>query len=47
MKKLSVLVLLIAILASFSVARGAEIPYLTGRVNDNAQILSEYAMREP
>ena len=43
MKKLSVLVLLIAMLATLSVARCAEIPYLTGRVNDNAQILSENA----
>jgi len=41
MKKLSVLVLLFAMLATLSVARCAEIPYLTGRVNDNAQILSE------
>jgi uncharacterized protein len=43
MKKLSVLVLLIAILAIVCVARCAEIPYLTGRVNDNAQILTEDA----
>ena len=43
MKKLSVSVLLVAILAIVCVARCAEIPYLTGRVNDNAQILSENA----
>jgi len=43
MKKVSLLVLLFAMLAIVSVARCAEIPYLTGRVNDNAQILSENA----
>lgn len=43
MKKLSVLVLLMGMLATVHVARCAEIPYLTGRVNDNAQILSESA----
>jgi len=43
MKKVSLLVLLFAMLANVSVARCAEIPYLTGRVNDNAQILSENA----
>jgi len=43
MKKLSALVLFMAILATLSVAWCAEIPYLTGRVNDNAQILSESA----
>ena len=43
MKKLSLLVLLFASLATLSEAWCAEIPYLTGRVNDNAQILSESA----
>jgi len=43
MKKLSASVLLLALCATISVVRGAEIPYLTGRVNDNAQILSESA----
>ena len=43
MKKLSVLVLLLAILATVHVAWCVEIPYLTGRVNDNAEILSENA----
>jgi len=43
MKKLSVFFLLFAISASLSVARCAEIPYLTGRVNDNAGILSDNA----
>jgi uncharacterized protein len=33
--------LFLAILATFSVANGTDVPYLTGRVNDNAQILSE------
>jgi len=33
--------LFLAILATFSVAHGTDVPYLTGRVNDNAQILSE------
>ena len=41
MKKLSKLFLLIVTLATFQVASGAEIPYLSGRVNDYAQILSE------
>lgn len=45
MKKLSVLVLFMAILAMVSEARCAETPYLTGRVNDNAQILSEDARK--
>jgi uncharacterized protein len=43
MKKLTSWVLLTILLATVHVARGAEIPYLTGRVNDNAQILSENA----
>ena len=43
MKKLSLLVLLFVSLATLSEAWCAEIPYLTGRVNDNAQILSESA----
>jgi len=41
MKKISVLLLLMAILATLNVARCVEVPYLTGRVNDNAEILSE------
>ncbi|MDF1575854.1 MAG: TPM domain-containing protein [Bacteroidales bacterium] len=41
MKKLSAWVLLILLFATVRVARSAEIPYLTGRVNDYAQILSE------
>ncbi len=32
---------LFAIIATISIAHSADIPYLTGRVNDNAQILSE------
>jgi uncharacterized protein len=43
MKKLSLLVLLMALLATVHVARCTDIPYLTGRVNDNAGILSEHA----
>ena len=43
MKKLSLLVLLVVLFAPVPVARCAEVPYLTGRVNDNAQILSENA----
>ena len=43
MKKLALLVLLFAILAGQSEAWCTETPYLTGRVNDNAQILSESA----
>lgn len=41
MKKISVLLLLMAILATVNVASCVEVPYLTGRVNDNAEILSE------
>jgi uncharacterized protein len=41
MKKLSVLALLLAILATVKVAGSADIPYLTGRVNDYAGILTE------
>lgn len=41
MKKLSVLLLLLVTFANIQVASCAEIPYLTGRVNDYAQILSE------
>jgi uncharacterized protein len=33
--------LLIAIIATISIAHATDVPYLTGRVNDNAQILSE------
>jgi len=43
MKKLAASLLLLAIISTLIVATGAEIPYLTGRVNDNAQILSENA----
>jgi len=43
MKKISVLVLLMAVLATVNIASCVEIPYLTGRVNDNAEILSENA----
>jgi uncharacterized protein len=45
MKKLSLLVLLMALFAWAQVARGADVPYLTGRVNDYAGILSEDANR--
>lgn len=41
MKKLSLLILLFSLLATVQLARAAEIPYLTGRVNDYAGILSE------
>lgn len=44
MKKLALLVLLISIVAFPGMARDAEIPYLSGRVNDYAGILSEYAV---
>jgi uncharacterized protein len=44
MKKISALLLLMGMLASVHLARGAEIPYLSGRVNDYAQILSENAI---
>jgi uncharacterized protein len=40
MKKIYIL-LLTTVLISISVANGADVPYLTGRVNDNAQIMSE------
>lgn len=40
MKKLSILFLLLATLGGAHVASCAEIPYLTGRVNDYAQVLS-------
>jgi uncharacterized protein len=43
MKKLSALILFLVLLAPIHSARGAEVPYLTGRVNDYAQILSEQA----
>ena len=36
-----VFLLLFALFASDQVSDGADIPYLTGRVNDNARILSE------
>lgn len=37
--------LLFVILVTFSTAHGTDVPYLTGRVNDNAQILSENARK--
>ena len=37
--------LLFTILVTVSIAHGTDIPYLTGRVNDNAQILSENTRR--
>lgn len=44
MKKHTVLVLLIGMLASVGVAGSIDVPYLTGRVNDNAGILSNDAI---
>ena len=41
MNKTCISLLLIALFAADQVTNGADIPYLTGRVNDNAQILSE------
>jgi uncharacterized protein len=43
MKRLGVLLLLITALSNVHLARCTEIPYLSGRVNDYAQILSEDA----
>jgi len=43
MKKLSAAILLMALLALLNESWCADIPYLTGRVNDNAGILSEGA----
>ena len=43
MKKLSALALFLVLLAPVHLARCEEVPYLTGRVNDYAQILSEQA----
>lgn len=43
MKKLALLVLLTTLFATFQVAGCTDIPYLTGRVNDYAGILSEEA----
>lgn len=43
MKKISAWMLLLVLLVTPNVAKGIEIPYLTGRVNDNAGILSEQA----
>ena len=37
--------LLFTILVTVSIAQATDVPYLTGRVNDNAQILSENARR--
>jgi uncharacterized protein len=45
MKKTYILLLLIALLATDQITIGAEIPYLTGRVNDNASVLSEATRR--
>ena len=36
---------LFAIIVTFSIVHSADIPYLTGRVNDNAQILSDSTRR--
>jgi len=41
MKKSPISLLVLMLFASFSFIHGTNIPYLTGRVNDNAQILSE------
>ncbi len=41
MKKTYIYLLLIALFATDQITNGADIPYLTGRVNDNASILSE------
>jgi uncharacterized protein len=41
MKKIPLWVALLAVLATVSIAQEADIPYLTGRITDNAQILSE------
>lgn len=41
MKKISLLVILSALITVFSIAHCADIPYMTGRVTDNARILSE------
>jgi uncharacterized protein len=41
MKKIYISLLLIALFATDQITIGADIPYLTGRVNDNASILSE------
>ena len=45
MMKRSLLTLLLAILLTSSLAMSADIPYLTGRVTDNAQILSQETRR--
>lgn len=41
MKNICFYLLLVALLATSKTATGTEVPYLTGRVNDNARILSE------
>jgi len=41
MKKASIVLLLLSVLLTGSVLSAADIPYLTGRVTDNAQILSD------
>ena len=45
MKRTSRFLLLSAILLTASIVAGADIPYLTGRVTDNAQILSPETSR--
>jgi uncharacterized protein len=45
MKRTSQLLVISAILLMVSIASGADIPYLTGRVTDNAQILTPEASR--
>ncbi len=44
MKKVSLLFLLLALFSTVHVASCIDIPYLTGRVNDNAGILSEHTL---
>ncbi len=45
MKRISLLLFLLAILLGASPAIGTDIPYLTGRVTDNAQVLSPQARK--
>lgn len=45
MKRTSIFILIFLLFATFSATIGAEIPYLTGRVNDYAQILSESTIK--
>ncbi len=46
MKKFSLLLILISLLGTVQLTRAADIPYLTGRVNDHAGILSEHTRTE-